>query len=98
MKKKIKKRNTKKEGKKKKQVVETNHRKLTRGASITKALQLLKTAKKEDILKRADELFTQGGGKSNLRETAFTATHVFNAFIAAGILEKDKDAFNYKLQ
>ena len=95
------KKENKKQYKKNKKAAEqkNDQKKITRGESITLALKLLKVAKKDEILAKADKLFTESGGKSNLRETAFTSGHVFSAFIAAGILEKDKDGnYSYKLQ
>ena len=75
---------------------EGNRHKMTRAESVIKALQLLRSGTKDDIIKKSNEIFVESGGKDNPREAGFTGAHVLQGLIAFGSIHLENGVFQIK--
>ena len=70
--------------------------KVTRSESIGLALLKSKTGTSQEFIKAADRIYTQAGGKSNLKESRWVFIAVKTALLALGVASKEGDLISLK--
>ena len=81
----------------KNQKVKVAATRLTRAEAVVRAIQQLKSATKEEIIRKSDDLFTKAGGKSNLKEASWLGgSYVLPALVAIGAVVVDDEGL-YKI-
>jgi len=89
---------TKKQITKKNQKAKVVATRLTRAEAVVQAIQQLKSATKEEIIKKSDDLFAKAGGKSNLKEASWLGgSYVLPALLAIGAVVVDNEGL-YKIK
>jgi hypothetical protein len=70
--------------------------KMTRIESVVAILQKDSKLNKETLIKQADAMYAQHGGKSNLRESRWVSGYVIPTLTVAGLLTEENGVFQLK--